>query len=383
MALEKPRSSHAGVGEYGFAKTPQRQGREEAAYLKTLGEKLTNGAHKAAILQGLSTDYEALTDPMAKAGIPHIHAGMEAHDIAEAQRRLNLAHGRPEWFNPLNPQDGQPNNTTFMKPKSDPTSPLSALGPGAKSDFAPQAAATTPLDGLRAPAFNGRGTSPIQSLPFRVPATVESRVTTPQAYNYRGERPVESVGGKSVLRDLPGAPKNTFDAIGGAGIEVDPRRDLTKNWLPAGDSLLPKNATAGVVVDRRYQDPNNPVGFATSGYKPPVPDLSHTAGPIGPATPLDGLTKPNGTPAGPSVPSPVTPAPMRGMGDVRMADSPTSDVTSERGAAASADPSRGLSMAVPLAGVSAAGAAGLGVSAAASAEDERKRKMEMAGFSGF
>lgn len=355
-----PRNYHSGGGQYGFDKPPEQIARDRLRFEETYGRMLTDHAHRANILRGLSEDFQSLPMSAMRTGIPDIHEGMSAPDIAKAQRMLNLARGRPEWYNPMNPQDASTSTPAraarpITPPAVDgplaglgvantmPTAALSAPAQGAGAGVASgiqntvaaamarmKPAAPTALDGLQrtptglqAPAIRQDGSQMrnpdgsqrfVGSLPNRVPATVESRVTTPVDFNYRGERPVESVRNGQ---------------LGGPGIEVDPRRDLTKNWLPAGDPLLPKNATSGVVVDRRYQDPNNPVGFAATGpakgpvvigepgYKPPG-SQPHTAGAIGPpVTPLDGLTNPNGTTAGPTVPSrtsmiapPVSPQPL-------------------------------------------------------------------------
>ncbi len=270
---------------YGTRDTAHSQKAEQLQAAENWRQRLIAAGVMPSLLPPVSSDM----GPEDFTALMKHYAQHDPKGLAGATAPAQAAHPAPNVQSDLQ----GPSALSFAPPKTPASLPPITSFMGARS---------TPT-GLQAPAMRPDGSQMsnpdgsarfVGTLPNIVPPTVQSRVIDPgiTAPNYRGESMAQTTHGPSIV--------------------VDPRADMMKNWLGAGDSMLPKNATGGVLIDPRYRTPGaSPVGYSTTGPAASVA-LSGTPPPR-PVAPL--------ATAAPSA-GPTSPQPMRGMGDVKLADAP-------------------------------------------------------------
>lgn len=315
-----------------FEKSPRKLAADAVAYQRTVSDMTQRDDTRRGVDQGLLKEWnEAKMAGIPEAKLPTIHGRMSPVDIENAQRQIRQLRGLPTQFPTQKPAAPTAPAATSAAPTLSPltqailtpqktaapvTASLASTTPSRNSlitqggrpkpaaisaPLVAKPAAPAPADplanlvrtptGFQAPAMRPDGTQMsnpdgtaryVGTLPYRVPAGVESRVldTGVGPTNARGETPMQTTRGKVV--------------------DVDPLKDLSKNWLAKGDPLLPQGADRGVVISPKY---GGGVGYAYGSGAAPAPATPPTTPPV-PASNFAAIGAP---------PKPATSDPLAGL----------------------------------------------------------------------
>lgn len=309
-------------GGYTFGKSSGQVGRDAFRARSTYADLSQTADERERLLANLAAQHAAaVASGIAPNLLPSLNSQMSKPDIDAAMRQINQLRGRPTNLAAANRLNAQPSPMQVKSaappllrrpsdaPAPTPRQPSAVTGallgmkpPGTPAPVAPTAPAPIPGSftgfvktptGLQGPATRPDGsamTNPdgtqrfIGSLKNSVPATVESQVlsTGVGPRNYKGEAAISTAGSKIDTTDAQG--KKISLPVGGAGIDVDPQKDMRINWLAKGDPLI-GGADRGVVIPAKYSPTGAPsVGTARDVFAPIKPGAPKPA-PIAPVVP--------------------------------------------------------------------------------------------------
>lgn len=270
--------ARTGSAAFGFHPS-QAQEVREGVRAAEVGSRLTQDADirqkEFAALQAQVA--EAVSRGAPRTALPEIHPNMSRQDIAAAARALNrftvsrapstpavtqkpsvgaIAGAQPGVFD-----GGAIATPSAPAPNTSRVSTVPAIGADGQQmrnfDLTPRTLQRIPSIGESNKSAFGQDFFNISHDEQRgrlkmAPTSASGGVTTSTGaspFNFKGERSIQTPG-----------------TLGETGKEYNPARDLTKSPIAAGDSLLPKGATGGVMIEPKYRTPGaDAFGYTTRG----------------------------------------------------------------------------------------------------------------------